>query len=85
MWSTGNEIPNRGKDEVAAVAQMLTHFIKSLDTTRPVTAGVNGIDQKPDAFLAALDVAGYNYAWQVTKVIISECQTGLCMGLSHMH
>jgi beta-galactosidase len=62
MWSTGNEIPNRGKDEVAAVAQMLTHFIKSLDTTRPVTAGVNGIDQKPDAFLASLDVAGYNYA-----------------------
>ncbi|MDB5193640.1 MAG: hypothetical protein JWQ96_3203 [Segetibacter sp.] len=61
MWSTGNEIPNRGKPEVAAVAQMLTDHIKTLDTTRPVTAGVNGIDQKPDAFLAALDVAGYNY------------------------
>ena len=62
MWSTGNEIPNRGKDEVAAVAKMLTNYIKTIDTTRPVTAGVNGIDQKPDAFLSALDVAGYNYA-----------------------
>ncbi|RYE20438.1 MAG: glycoside hydrolase family 2, partial [Sphingobacteriaceae bacterium] len=47
---------------MAAVAQELTNYIKTLDTTRPVTAGVNGIDAKPDAFLAALDIAGYNYA-----------------------
>ncbi|WP_207492319.1 glycoside hydrolase family 2 TIM barrel-domain containing protein [Aridibaculum aurantiacum] len=62
MWSTGNEIPNRGKPEVAAVAKKLSDYVKTLDTTRPVTAGVNGIDQNPEAFLAALDVAGYNYA-----------------------
>lgn len=62
MWSTGNEIPNRGKDEVAAVAASLTAFVKQLDNTRPVTCGVNGIDQHPDAFLEALDVPGYNYA-----------------------
>ena len=62
MWSSGNEIPNRGKDEVAAVAKLLTGYIKQLDSTRAVTAGVNGIDQKPDAFLNALDVTGYNYA-----------------------
>ncbi|MES2648191.1 MAG: glycoside hydrolase family 2 TIM barrel-domain containing protein [Bacteroidota bacterium] len=62
MWSTGNEIPNRGKSEVAKVAEMLTQYVKTLDTTRPVTAGVNGIDQKPDAFTNAVDIPGYNYA-----------------------
>jgi beta-galactosidase len=62
MWSTGNEIPHREKPEVAAVAMKLRNFIRDIDTTRPVTCGVNGIAADKDPFLAALDVAGYNYA-----------------------
>lgn len=62
MWSTGNEIPNRHKPEVAEVAKMLADHIRKLDPTRPVTNGVNGIEENKDAFLATLDVAGYNYA-----------------------
>ncbi|KAI9447032.1 glycoside hydrolase family 2 sugar binding protein [Russula earlei] len=62
MWSTGNEIPNRDKPEVVAVAKKLSDYIRSLDTTRAITCGVNGIEENKDPFIATLDVAGYNYA-----------------------
>jgi beta-galactosidase len=62
MWSIGNEIPHREKPEVAVVANKLSAYVRQLDSTRPVTAGVNGIDKDKDAFIAALDIAGYNYA-----------------------
>jgi beta-galactosidase len=62
MWSTGNEIPHREKPEVAVVAKKLADYIRGLDPSRPVTCGVNGIAEDKDAFLATLDVAGYNYA-----------------------
>lgn len=62
MWSIGNEIPHREKPEVAAVALQLRNFVRSIDTTRPVTCGVNGVAEDKDPFFAALDIAGYNYA-----------------------
>lgn len=62
MWSTGNEIPNRQRPEVAQVAKMLREYIRRLDTTRFITCGVNGIAEDKDAFLSTLDIAGYNYA-----------------------
>ncbi len=62
MWSTGNEIPHREKPEVAKVAGMLRDHIRSIDTTRFITCGVNGIAPDKDAFLSTLDIAGYNYA-----------------------
>lgn len=62
MWSTGNEIPHREKPEVAKVARMLSDHIRSIDTTRFITCGVNGIAPDKDAFLSTLDIAGYNYA-----------------------
>ncbi|MFT2008865.1 glycoside hydrolase family 2 TIM barrel-domain containing protein [Pontibacter sp. 13R65] len=62
MWSTGNEIPNRQKPEVAAVSKMLSDHVRLLDPTRPVTNGVNGVDPDKDALFATLDVVGYNYA-----------------------
>ncbi|OIP81577.1 MAG: glycoside hydrolase [Porphyromonadaceae bacterium CG2_30_38_12] len=65
MWSIGNEIPEIDKPEVVKTAIMLKDFVKTLDTTRPVTAGVHGLNGNntpKDAFVDALDVAGYNYA-----------------------
>lgn len=62
MWSTGNEIPHREKPEVAKVSRMLRDHIRSIDTTRFVTCGVNGIAPDKDTFLSTLDIAGYNYA-----------------------
>jgi len=62
MWSTGNEIPERGTPEGAKESVMLGKFIKSLDPTRPVTAAVNGLNPDKDPYFATLDISGYNYA-----------------------
>lgn len=62
MWSTGNEIPKRETPEVVKVARMLRDHILSIDTTRPITCGVNGVAPDKDPFFATLDLAGYNYA-----------------------
>lgn len=62
MWSIGNEIPNRERPEVADMANKLSDYVNTLDSTRPVTAAVNGVEENKDLFFAALDVAGYNYA-----------------------
>jgi beta-galactosidase len=48
MWSIGNEIPNREKPEVVAVAKRLSGYVRQLDSTRPVTCGVNGVEENKD-------------------------------------
>jgi|WetSurMetagenome_2_1015567.scaffolds.fasta_scaffold05679_5 beta-galactosidase len=62
MWSIGNEIPNRHKPEVIAVAGKLAAFVRNLDPSRPVTSAVNDLKPDKDPYFAVLDVAGYNYA-----------------------
>lgn len=61
MWSIGNEIPNKETDEIVEIAGTLSEFVRKLDPTRPVTAGVNAITDECDRYIAALDVCGYNY------------------------
>ena len=62
MWSIGNEIPNMDRKEVADTAKILADFVRATDPTRPVTAAVNNVTEKKDAFFSALDISGYNYA-----------------------
>lgn len=62
MWSIGNEIQGKDKPEVADTAKLLADYVRSMDNTRPVTAAVNDVNDKKDAFFSALDVCGYNYA-----------------------
>jgi beta-galactosidase len=62
IWSIGNEIPNREKPEVVAVARELAGYIRSLDTSRPLTAAVNDVKEDKDPYFSVLDIAGYNYA-----------------------
>lgn len=64
MWSTGNEIYNKERPEVIAIATKLAQKIRSLDPTRPVTNGINGIKNETDSFMAPLDIAGYNYEFK---------------------
>ena len=61
MWSIGNELPERETAEGDSTAFMLASYMRTLDSTRPVTAAYNGVSDKADGFFAALDVAGYNY------------------------
>ncbi|HWS89594.1 MAG TPA: glycoside hydrolase family 2 TIM barrel-domain containing protein [Pyrinomonadaceae bacterium] len=62
MWSTGNEIPNRHRPEVARLSKTLAEYVRKLEPTRPVTAAVNELREDKDPYFATLDVAGYNYA-----------------------
>ena len=62
LWSIGNEIPERGRPEGVQTATVLASYVKGLDPTRAVTAGVNALAPDKDPFFATLDVGGYNYA-----------------------
>lgn len=80
MWSIGNEIPEQWGERGAEIGRKLSKIVKSLDTTRPVTAGMNPpihtndndvtlqFDEpaQPNALAGsgALDLIGYNYAHQ---------------------
>jgi len=66
LWSTGNEMFERGNANGQRIAGELAGRIRALDPTRPVTAGVNGMGKggewtQLDPLFAAFDVAGYNY------------------------
>lgn len=43
MWSIGNEIPQRASDEGVEWSWKLANAVRSIDPTRPVTAGLNGL------------------------------------------
>ena len=69
MWSLGNEI-NGGNSELgytqteaAAICQRLIDAVKAIDTTRPVTMGINnpGTDVFAAGVMPLLDVCGVNY------------------------
>jgi len=63
MWSIGNEIPNMHADAGATEAKQIADAVRALDPTRPTTVAAHLFISKQgaDAFLAAVDVAGYNY------------------------
>lgn len=66
MWSIGNEVYERGNASGIKIANDLANRIRALDTSRPVTVGLNGLGKggdwtKLDPVFAAVDVAGYNY------------------------
>ena len=63
MWSIGNEIPERGDPEGVETSKMLVDYIKTIDTSRPVTAAVNGLGPDKDPYFETLDIAGYNYSF----------------------
>lgn len=62
MWSTGNEIPEQGKEDGAAISQFLVDICHDEDPTRPTTAGLNHFGSEFNRALAAtLDIPGWNY------------------------
>lgn len=62
MWSIGNEIPEQGSKDGARMTRQMQDLIHSLDTTRPVTAGMDRIDNAiATGYAQVLDVPGINY------------------------
>jgi beta-galactosidase len=61
MWSIGNEVPEAQKFGEIETVRRLRDLCHKLDPTRPVTAGINHIQNANDTgFLEFLDVVGYN-------------------------
>jgi beta-galactosidase len=70
-WSIGNEIYERADTSGQRIAGQLVRVVKSLDSSRPVTAAIclfwdhPGTDWSASAkAFASLEVAGYNYEWR---------------------
>jgi beta-galactosidase len=60
-WSIGNEIPGMDDPSTVQTARALASFVREADPGRPVLAAVNNLNPKKDPYMAALDIAGYNY------------------------
>ena len=70
MYSIGNEIRERNQPRGKKVAMQLRKYIHEYDTTRPITAGINGEWDKTRTYRMPLDTAwsyqdvkGGNYMW----------------------
>ncbi len=62
MWSIGNEIPEQGSDEGRLLSIQLQGLCHALDPTRPVTQGLDRVDNALASGVAAtMDVPGFNY------------------------
>jgi beta-galactosidase len=68
LWSAGNEIGDQSAPDGAETLRALLKIFHREDPTRPVTAACDRIASEPPsntvrpAFLAELDIVGYNYA-----------------------
>jgi beta-galactosidase len=63
LWGIGNEIPEVWTAEGEPIAKQLAERARSLDSTRPLTQAFPGATYgpNPDAAIATIDIAGYNY------------------------
>ena len=89
MWSIGNEILEQWGDTTGTtIAQELREIVRSLDTTRVITDGMNPPNSgNTIATSGALDVIGYNYyhelyaehkeTFQKTPMIATETTSAL--------
>ncbi|MFC3197722.1 beta-galactosidase GalA [Parapedobacter deserti] len=61
LWSVFNEEPMQGTENGYEMVRLMTSKVKNLDTTRPVTAAMNGGLFTPINVSQAVDVVGFNY------------------------
>ena len=62
MWSIGNEVPSQSAPEGWKVAAWLQDICHREDPTRPVTCGMDRVDNVlANGFAALLDIPGFNY------------------------
>ena len=64
MWGVGNEIQEVWTPDGAPLARRIAGRVRELDPTRPVTQAFAGatFGENPDAAIAEVDIAGYNYS-----------------------
>ena len=81
MWSIGNEIPEQGSEEGRQIAIRLQGLCHSLDPTRPVTQGMDRIDNAmASGFAQAMEVPGMNYRLHRYQAAYDRLQHGFLLG-----
>lgn len=81
MWSIGNEIPEQGSGEGVKIAKRLQDLCHSLDPTRPVTQGMDRVDNAlKSGFAAVMDVPGFNYRVNKYEKGLAELPQGFLLG-----
>ena len=81
MWSIGNEIPEQGMKDGNRMTRQMQNFMHSFDPTRPVTAGMDRIDNAlATGYAQVLDVPGMNYRTQKYETAYSKLRHGFVLG-----
>ena len=82
MWSIGNEIPEQGDSKVGVQwAKKLQELCHQLDPTRPVTQGIDRVDNAlASGFAEAMDVVGLNYRTHKYQKALQKTTKGFILG-----
>ena len=81
MWSIGNEIPEQGMKDGNRMTREMQNFVHSLDGTRPVTSGMDRIDNAiSTGFAQVLDIPGINYRTHRYEAAYEKLRHGFILG-----
>lgn len=81
MWSIGNEIPEQGMRGGTATAKRLQDLCHKLDPTRPVTQGMDRVDNAmKTGFAQVMDVPGFNYRLHKYDKGLKQLPQGFLLG-----
>lgn len=81
MWSIGNEIPEQWSERGVELAGRLQALCHRLDPSRPVTQGMDRVDQAiKSGFAQLMDVPGFNYRVNKYEGAIGKLPQGFLLG-----
>ncbi|MCI5855090.1 MAG: DUF4982 domain-containing protein [Prevotella sp.] len=81
MWSIGNEIPEQGMKGGQEMAKHLQDLCHKLDPSRPVTQGMDRVDNAlKTGFAQTMDVPGFNYRLHRYEPCIDKLPQGFLLG-----
>ena len=81
MWSIGNEIPEQGMKGGRNIAMHLQDICHQLDPTRPVTQGMDRVDNAlSTGFAQVMDIPGFNYRVNKYEMGIKKLWQGYLLG-----
>ena len=81
MWSIGNEIPEQWSNQGARLAKQLQDIIHREDPTRPVTQGMDRVDEAvKSGFAGVMDVPGLNYRTHKYQSAYDNLPQGFVLG-----
>ena len=81
MWSIGNEIPEQWSNQGARLAKKLQDVVHREDPTRPVTQGMDRVDDAvKSGFAGVMDIPGLNYRTHKYQTAYDNLPQGFILG-----